>query len=125
MSNVTFDIGTKLFDKALAKCIEERYGITMERMGELAAAEKDGHCIVLKCKKGDTLYMLERWCNGERGDCGYSGTCDECPDHQYEVSAIEIRSDGQAFACSEEIGKTAFFSHEEAEAAKLDLQKDK
>ena len=37
--------------------IYERFGVSAERLVELAKADREGRCVVLPCKVGDPVYM--------------------------------------------------------------------
>lgn len=49
--------------------IYDRFGVSAERLVELARADRDGRCVVLPCKPGDTVWIIserghkcvERW----------------------------------------------------------------
>lgn len=100
-----------LIGKVLAE-IKEFEGVSLDRMIELAQAEKDGRLVVLPCKVGDQVYVTY----GE----GYKVCI---------VSAIHIIANGKAQIYAEhllteklvisdsELGKTVFLTHEEAEEA--------
>ncbi len=104
----------------LADMAAHALGLEPRRLRELAAADKDGRCIVLPCKAGDTIYMIRRALNADhiardeiviRKVMGYSGnainkvwlTVNECA---YNLSIFPS-----------EFGKTVFLTREEAERA--------
>lgn len=106
--------------KAYEDIAELRGGF--DRLRELAEADKDGRCVVLPCKVGDTLWVTGRdnvpremkleapdiraVCTDEDNLC--MSTCNRKPDG---FCAYRLRNDGA------DIGKTVFFTREEAERA--------
>lgn len=97
-------------------------GIDVDRMKELAEADKDGRVVVLPCKVGGTLWVTGRdnvpremelgapdirtVCTDEDNLC--MSTCNRKPDG---FCAYRLRNDGA------DIGKTVFLTREEAETA--------
>lgn len=113
----------RLFDYALteSKTLQEQLAL-IERLRELAEANKDGRVVVLPCKVGDTLWVIGRdnvprkmeleapdirtVCTEEDNLC--MSTCNRKPDG---FCAYRLRNDGA------DIGKTIFLTREEAEKA--------
>ena len=103
-------------------------GVDVDRMKELAEADKDGRLVVLPCKVGDTVWVTGRdnvpremrlenpdirtVCTDEDNLC--MATCNRKPDG---FCAYRLRNDGT------DIGKTVFLTREEAEKA-LGAMKD-
>lgn len=89
----------KAFDRLAA--IEDILGneYDLERLRELAQADREERCVVLPCKVGDTVYQVD----------------------DIRVYALEVRNliyDAGIFAFDEStIGKTVFLTRAEAEAA--------
>ena len=97
-------------------------GVDVDRMKELAEADKDGRLVVLPCKVGGTLWVTGRdnvpremeleapdiraVCTDEDNLC--MSTCNRKPDG---FCAYRLRNDGA------DIGKTVFLTREEAEKA--------
>lgn len=52
-----------MMGKAIAE-IKEFNGLPVDRLRELAEADKDGRLVVLPCKVGDTVYFRTYDCNG-------------------------------------------------------------
>lgn len=71
-----------------------------DRLRELAEADKDGRCVVLPCKVGDTVWRIKR-------------TFEEYPAR----SKLYIEPDAFLLQDIFNIGKTAFLTREEAERA--------
>ena len=102
--------------------------VDVDRMKELAEADKDGRLVVLPCKVGGTLWVTGRdnvpremeleapdiraVCTDEDNLC--MSTCNRKPDG---FCAYRLRNDGA------DIGKTVFLTREEAEKA-LEAMKD-
>ena len=77
----------------------------LDRLREIAEAERDGRCVVLPCKFGDTVYSIRH---------------ERVPDDDYRMSFhIEMRIVSQKFGLihADCIGKSVFLTRAEAEAA--------
>ena len=82
----------------------------VDRLRELAEADKDGRCVVLPCKVGDVLYAAE--------------SAPVIPLHVMEVAiylALE-GEDGGDYERISNIGKTVFLTREEAEKALQEME---
>ena len=102
--------------------IKEFNGLPVNRLRELAEADKDGRVVVLPCKVGDTLWVTGRdnvpremaleapdirtVCTDEDNLC--MSTCNRKPDG---FCAYRLRNDGA------DVGKSVFLTREEAEKA--------
>lgn len=97
---------------------EDDLGISYTRLRELAEADKDGRCMVLPCKVGDTIYLVCKPCEKPLGI------------YPVEVGGFAIDDDKKIMVCpgwsidcvrefanAEDFGKTAFLTPEAAEAA--------
>ena len=74
------------------------------RLRELAVADKDGRCVVLPCKLGDTVYRLQY--------------IEQTP-RRITVGVVPIKF---ALIWLEELGKTVFLTREEAEKALAEME---
>ena len=95
------------------------------RLRELAEADKDGRCVVLPCKVGDTVYMIERIFDIDNGVCdeicarkviGHGGN---------NLNKLWLIGSGGICNVSifvSEFGKTVFFTREEAERALQEME---
>ena len=95
-------------------------GCDLDRLEELAEADKDGRVVVLPCKVGDTVYMIERIFdidNGVRDEIcarkviGHGGN---------NLNKLWLIGSGGICNVSifvSEFGKTVFLTHEEAKKA--------
>lgn len=91
-------------------------GYDLDRLRELVEADRDGRCIVLPCKVGDTIYKL--FCGDivelevERIVCWSSGYWKMNAHTEYS------RADWKGFEIDfSDFGKTVFLTREAAEAA--------
>ena len=89
-----------------------------DRLRELAEADEDGRVVVLPCKVGDTVYMIERIFDIDNGICdeicarkviGHGGN---------NLNQLWLVGSGgicNAYIFVSEFGKTVFLTREEAE----------
>ena len=92
-------------ENGYVKSTARRYGISVDRLRELAQDDREGRCVVLPCKIGDTVY---------------SSRHERVPDDDYRMSFhIEMRIVSQKFGLihADCIGKSVFLTREEAEEA--------
>lgn len=92
-----------LMGKAVAQIMEFE-GLPIARLLELAVADKDGRCVVLPCKVGDTVYRLQY--------------IEQTP-RRIIVGVVPIKF---ALIWLEEFGKTVFLTREEAEKALAEME---
>lgn len=95
------------------------------RLRELADADKDWRCVVLPCKVGDTVYMIEHIFDIDNGVCdeicarkviGHGGN---------NLNKLWLIGSGGICNVSifvSEFGKTVFFTREEAEKALQEME---
>ena len=95
----------------------EEIKLNMDGLDEYHKAEAEGRLMILPCKVGDMVYALERFCDGNRGDCDSWLRCEECKDYQQEVIERRIGTLSQAVSVIEMLGKTVFLTRDKAEAA--------
>ena len=92
-------------------------GVDVDRMKELAEADRAGRLVVLPCKVGDTVY----WVHG--------AVITECKVHRIQKNrnglyiCLKSKKSHGAFRTDLSIGKTVFLTREEAEKA-LEAMKD-
>lgn len=96
-----------------------------DRLRELAEADKDGRVVVLPCKVGDTVYMIERIFDIDNGICdeicarkviGHGGN---------NLNKLWLVGSGgicNAYIFVSEFGKTVFLTREEAERAIQEME---
>lgn len=107
---------TTLMGKSLAE-IKELNGISLERMIELAKADAEGRLVVLPCKVGDKFYLVGKLCYLLPTWCDRGGKCSDCEDHKPFIAEYSVQTLSQAVAIINAVGKTIFFTREEAEKA--------
>lgn len=95
-----------------------------KELAKYTTAEAEGRLVVLPCKVGNTVWYIRKWCN-----CDSGKPCAECKDKIMEVKSAFVFSlitygDGEIWLHdldvdlrASNIGKTVFFTREEAEAA--------
>ena len=93
-----------IMGKAVAQ-ITEFEGLPISRLRELAVADKDGRCVVLPCKVGDTIWRLKR-------------TFETYPDK----SKPYTEADGFLLQDIWNVGKNVFLTREEAEKALAEME---
>lgn len=99
--------------------------MTVGRLKELAEADKDGRVVVLPCKVGDTVYMIEHIFDIDNGVCdeicarkviGHGGN---------NLNKLWLIGSGGICNVSifvSEFGKTVFLTREEAEKALQEVE---
>lgn len=99
-------------EELIKSTFEEHFGATIDRLRELAEADKDGLCVVLPCKVGDTVWRVIRHCTESAFD-----DCVGC--ERNESGRCKPKFSEQAFSVGlyDQIGKTVFLTREDAEAA--------
>lgn len=105
--------------------IETLNNTPISRLVELAEADKDGRVVVLPCKVGDTVYMIERIFDIDNGVCdeicarkviGHGGN---------NLNQLWLVGSGgicNAYIFVSEFGKTVFLTREEAERAIQEME---
>ena len=91
-------------------------GVEPSRLREIAEADKDGRCVVLQCKVGDTVWRIVR--DGEPHI-----TRDEVRDMYFAddmTPCVELVGGRVTF--TEKFGKTVFLSRAEAERALQEME---
>ncbi|MDD6544860.1 MAG: hypothetical protein PUF20_10840 [Clostridiales bacterium] len=94
-------------------------GVEPSRLREIAEADKDGRCVVLPCKVGDTVWRIIR--DGEPHI-----TRDEVRDMYFAddmTPCVELV--GGRVTLTEKFGKTVFLSREEAERMMEEMEDKK
>ena len=81
------------------------------KLMELVQAKRKGRCIVLPCKKGDTVWRIVH-------DAAPHITKDRCTDIKYENRDIWVHLIGDRVMGGWNFGKLLFLTCEEAEAAR-------
>lgn len=82
----------------------------LDELREMVQAKRKGRCIVLPCKKGDTVWRIVH-------DAAPHITKDRCTDIKYENRDIWVHLIGDRVMGGWNFGKLLFLTREEAEAA--------
>ena len=109
------EIKAPLTEDAMINLAAQALGVEADRLRELAEADKDGRVVVLPCRQGDELWT---YCNHPVKRV-YSFTVSD-------VSTLNGRTVlntlGLGTIRPEDIGKTVFFTREEAEKALQEME---
>ena len=112
-------------EDAMINLAAQALGVETSRLRELTEADKDGRVVVLPCKVGDTVYMIERIFDIDNGVCdeicarkviGYGGN---------NLNALWLIWSGGICNVSillSEFGKTVFLTRAEAENALQEME---
>ena len=104
-----------MMGKAISE-ITEFDGLPIDRLRELAEADKGGRCVVLPCKVGDTVWRIVR--DGEPHI-----TRDEVRDMYFaDDMTLCVELVGGRVTFTEKFGKTVFLSRAEAERALQEME---
>ena len=82
----------------------------LDELRELVQAKREGRCVVLPCKKGDTVWRIVH-------DAAPHITKDRCTDIKYENRDIWVHLIGDRVMGGWNFGKLLFLTREDAEAA--------
>ena len=82
----------------------------LDRLREMVQAKREGRCVVLPCKKGDTVWRIVH-------DATPHVTKDRCTDIKYENGDIWVHLIGDRVMGGWNFGKLLFLTRAEAEAA--------
>ena len=105
-----------LTEDAMINLAAQALGVEPSRLRELAEADKDGRCVVLQCKVGDTVWRIVR--DGEPHI-----TRDEVRDMYFaDDMTICVELVGGRVTFTEKFGKTVFLSRAEAERALQEME---
>lgn len=110
------EIKAPFTEDAMINLAAQAMGVEPSRIRELAEADKDGRCVVLKCKVGDTVWRIVR--DGEPHI-----TRDEVRDMYFAddmTPCVELVGGRVTF--TEKFGKTVFLSRAEAERALQEME---
>ena len=93
---------------AIEDILGDEYGL--DELREMVQAKRKGRCIVLPCKKGDTVWRIVH-------DAAPHITKDRCTDIKYENRDIWVHLIGDRVMGGWNFGKLLFLTREEAQAA--------
>ena len=94
----------------------------IDRLRELAQADREGRCVVLPCKVGDTVYQLDYMTHSEALKLGVPQSDDPWQKRKYgrkraAYLPLIVREKKMVKTLYHEFGKTVFLTRAEAEAA--------
>ena len=101
-----FDITNRL--AAIEDILGDEYDL--DELREMVQVKRKGRCIVLPCKKGDTVWRIVH-------DAAPHITKDRCTDIKYENRDIWVHLIGDRVMGGWNFGKLLFLTREDAEAA--------
>ena len=110
------EIKAPFTEDAMINLAAQALGVEPSRLREIAEADKDGRCVVLQCKVGDTVWRIVR--DGEPHI-----TRDEVRDMYFAddmTPCVELVGGRVTF--TEKFGKTVFLSRAEAERALQEME---
>lgn len=119
----------ELLQKQIQAYREGRYIILKEpeqagvsRLRELAKADRDGRCVVLPCKIGDTIYQVDYMTHGEALRAGVPEKNDPQSKRKFgrrkaKYLPLMVREKKMVKSLYSEFGKSVFLTRAEAEAA--------
>ena len=82
----------------------------LDELREMVQAKREGRCVVLPCKKGDTVWRIVH-------DAAPHITKDRCTDIKYENRDIWVHLIGDRVMGGWNFGKLLFLTREDAQAA--------
>ena len=110
------EIKAPFTDDTMINLAAQALGVEPSRLRELAEADKDGRCVVLPCKVGDTVWRIVR--DGEPHI-----TRDEVRDMYFaDDMTLCVELVGGRVTFTEKFGKTVFLSREEDEKALREME---
>ena len=110
------EIKAPFTEETMINLASKALGVEPSRLRELAEADKDGRCVVLQCKVGDTVWRIIR--DGEPHI-----TRDEVRDMYFaDDMTICVELVGGRVTFTEKFGKTVFLSRAEAERALQEME---
>lgn len=109
-------------EDALLKLTGQLLGVTPDRLRELAQADREGRCVVLPCKIGDTIYQVDYMTHGEALRAGVPEKNDPRSKRKFgrrkaEYLPLMVREKKMVKSLYSEFGKSVFLTRTEAEAA--------
>ena len=119
------EIKAPLTEDTVINLAAQALGVEPRRLRELAEAEKDRRLVVLPCKVGDTVYMIERIFDIDNGVCdeicarkviGHGGN---------NLNKLWLIGSGgiyNVYIFVSDFGKTVFLTREEAEKALQEME---
>ena len=93
----------------------------LDRLRDLVEADRDGRCVVLPCKIGDTIYQVDYMTHGEALRAGVPERNDPRSKRKFgrrkaEYLPMMVREKKMVKSLYSEFGKTVFLTRADAEA---------
>lgn len=95
------------------------YGVSVDRIGEICEAERDGRLVLMSCKVGTRVWVIGQ-------------NCDLCRDMYAEEPCLfgsceykEVFESVFGYGMIDNFGKTVFLTREEAEAALKEASRER
>ena len=115
------ELGKKGAQYAL-ELLKQEYGVSAARLRELAQADREGRCVVLPCKIGDTIYQVDYMTHGEALRAGVPEKNDPQSKRKFgrrkaRYLPLMVREKKMVKSLYSEFGKSVFLTRAEAEAA--------
>lgn len=117
------EIKAPFTEDAMINLAAQALGVEAARLREIAEADKDGRVVVLPCKVGDTVWIVDAVrklysAKVRTFFCGHTSAVrgDDYDGHIHMIRTTECDIPMQKF------GKTVFLSHEEAEKALQEME---
>lgn len=101
------DIKQTFTEETVLKLTVQALGVSSDRLRELAQADREGRCVVLPCKIGDTLYRIQRFKRGKNWK----------KEAEFIRTVKLNRNNFWRIVIDGELGETVFLTRAEAEAA--------
>ena len=115
------EIKAPFTEDAMINLAAQALGVEPSRLRELAVADKDGRCVVLPCKVGDTVYFVNAKKILEFAVVGYA--VDETGiSWVYSEHVDKTGHTNERTFSPDRFGKNTFFTREEAEKALAEME---
>ena len=116
MAKVELDI-----EELIKNTFEEHFGVTIDRLRELAEADRDGRCVVLPCNVGDIVYVITQVFNGNKIERAIgSRKIDRIGGNALNPVWVVSTQPYELHFLPSEFGKTVFLTRDEAAEAERD-----
>ena len=103
-----------LFDMNFTEIIEDTFGVSPQRLRELAEADREGRCMIVPVKSGQSVYCLQDYFNDTTLK---SEKRVKCRTVDFVLAGAKMFETGGFIWRFSEIGEKIFLTREEAEAA--------
>lgn len=115
------EIKAPFTEDAMINLAAQALGVEADRLRELAEADKDGRCVMLPCKVGDTVYFVNAKHILEFTVVGYA-VSETGVSWVYSEHVDKIGNTNERTFSPDRFGKNTFFTREEAEKALQEME---